>query len=499
MREIADASPWRGRRFCRVNGRDMDRSDLGLVRRASRQSGGHTMAVVRRLIVMLVLGLGGMVPAAHAASTRQVSLQRLATLRVAAPLPLHGFSAAHFPHWRDLDGNGCDARGDALRRAGARVRRAAHRAIRRGIWRDPYTGAIMRRPGIVRVDQLVPLANAWVSGARRWSKARRTRYANDPAVLVVLSRSTDVAKGNLAPGRWQPPRRADWFAYAERWIRIKARYRLTVTAAERAALIGMLDIIPANAGLPRIEGTPQVGETLTATAGAWQGAPLPALSLVWQRCGSAGCVGIVGARGLRYVPGPADAGRRLRVVVTAANRSGRAVAASPLTAPVTSLPDAALPPTLTGTPKVGSILTSTTGTWRGTPPPTLVREWQRCSATSCARIAGATASTYRLLTADVGRKVQVVVTARNTVGSATAISAQTPVIAPADPTPLPPSNTTLPAISGTPRVGSKLTATDGTWSGVPAPTLARRWQRCTTGCANIAGATGTTYTLVAAD
>ena len=59
---------------------------------------------------MLVVALVGMVPPAHAASARQVSLLRLAGLRVTAPLPLHGFTAARFPHWRDPDRNGCDAR-----------------------------------------------------------------------------------------------------------------------------------------------------------------------------------------------------------------------------------------------------------------------------------------------------------------------------------------------------------------------------------------------------
>ena len=154
---------------------------------------------------------------------------------------------------------------------------------------------------------------------------------------------------------------------------------------------------------------------------------------------------------------------------------------------------------ITGTAKVGSTLTSTTGTWTGAPSPNLTRQWQRCTATTCAAITGATAATYRLTAADAGRKLQVVVTARNAVGTATAASVQTAAIAAAASTVVAPTNTVLPAISGTPTEGSTLSVTDGTWGGAPPPTFTRRWQRCTTTCANIAGATGATYRLVAAD
>ena len=240
-------------------------------------------------VLVLVVLLGGVPPAVaapRAASPRQVTLQRLATLHVAAPLSPHGFTPARFPHWRDLDGNGCDAREDALVRAGTHVRRGPRCAIRSGVWRDAYTGAVLRRPGQLAVDQLVPLANAWRSGARRWTRARRTRYANDVAGLVVISRRVDGEKGALAPDRWKPPRRADWFGYAVRWIRIKWKYRLAVTASERAALVRMLDVPPANARVPVITGAHTVGATLTATLGTWQGSPTPILRRQWQRCGT---------------------------------------------------------------------------------------------------------------------------------------------------------------------------------------------------------------------
>jgi mannan endo-1,4-beta-mannosidase len=66
----------------------------------------------------------------------------------------------------------------------------------------------------------------------------------------------------------------------------------------------------------------------------------------------------------------------------------------------------------------------------------------------------------------------------------------------------PPSNTSLPTIAGTAQIGQTLTATSGTWSGSAPITYAYQWLRCNSsgaGCANISGATATSYLLASAD
>jgi hypothetical protein len=63
-----------------------------------------------------------------------------------------------------------------------------------------------------------------------------------------------------------------------------------------------------------------------------------------------------------------------------------------------------------------------------------------------------------------------------------------------------PDNISAPTIAGVARVGETLTADDGTWSGVPAPALARQWLRCDPAgafCTPIAGATGPAFTITA--
>ncbi|MBV8987364.1 MAG: hypothetical protein JO372_02275 [Solirubrobacterales bacterium] len=80
-------------------------------------------------------------------------------------------------------------------------------------------------------------------------------------------------------------------------------------------------------------------------------------------------------------------------------------------------------PVIGGSPVVGYTLSASTGTWSGTAPISYAYQWQRCKP-RCANIAGATRSSYRLGNADKGAKLQVIVTARNRVGSARVISGQ---------------------------------------------------------------------------
>ena len=116
----------------------------------------------------------------------------------------------------------------------------------------------------------------------------------------------------------------------------------------------------------------------------------------------------------------------------------------------------------------------------------------------CANIAGATASTYLLVSADVGSTLRVRVTATNGAGSSSADSAQTAVVTAA---PSSPTNSSPPVVSGTAQEGQQLSASTGTWSGSPT-SFAYQWRRCDSNggnCVNITDATGSNYLLVSAD
>jgi Protein of unknown function (DUF1524) len=172
----------------------------------------------------------------------------LRELEVAPPGSMAGYSREKFPHWSDAEEFGwdvpdtsCDARDAALIRDGRNVRVGEGCDVTSGEWRDPYTGRTYTDPSEIDIDHVVPLANAWRSGASSWSEARRERYANDPTVLLSTEDNANQEKGDKGPEAWKPPNRAIWCDYATRWVRIKASYDLSVNQREKTALEQMLD------------------------------------------------------------------------------------------------------------------------------------------------------------------------------------------------------------------------------------------------------------------
>jgi hypothetical protein len=87
-------------------------------------------------------------------------------------------------------------------------------------------------------------------------------------------------------------------------------------------------------------------------------------------------------------------------------------------------------PTISGNAQVGQTLTASNGTWTSDTSPTYTYQWERCDAqgNACAAITGATAQTYTAQSADLGKTLRVVVTAKNASGSASSTSAQTAAI-----------------------------------------------------------------------
>src|SRR5215218_5989425 len=150
-----------------------------------------------------------------------------------------------------------------------------------------------------------------------------------------------------------------------------------------------------------------------------------------------------------------------------ADRGGRVVAHA------AAVPANTVLPAITGTAKDGQTLTSTTGTWTGSPT-SYARQWLRCdtAGANCTNISGATSTTYVLTATDVGTTIRVRVTATNGSGSANVNSAQTATVVAAAPV-----VSAVPTISGTAKDGQTLTSTTGTWSGTPTITYARQWNR----------------------
>jgi len=166
-----------------------------------------------------------------------------------------------------------------------------------------------------------------------------------------------------------------------------------------------------------------------------------------------------------------------------------------------STPSSTAPPSISGNTTVGQRLTATPGTWTERPA-SYAYQWEDCNSAgaSCTPITGATASSYTLQPSDIGATIVVQVTATNAAGrSAPASSSATAAVQPASA----PVSITAPTIAGTATVGQTLTTTTGGWSGTPPLTYYYQWQLCTTAganaCANITGATTSTYMPATAD
>jgi hypothetical protein len=164
-------------------------------------------------------------------------------LTIAPPGADVGYDRDLFVQWVDADGDGCNTRCEVL----DRQRRIDLPGLPNGGWLSSYDGYTTADTSELDVDHVVPLHEAWLSGASSWDAATRTAFANDldsPELLAVTP-ATNRSKGDQDPASWQPPNRDEWCAYAAAWVRVKARWQLTADEAEIAALRNMLNGCPA--------------------------------------------------------------------------------------------------------------------------------------------------------------------------------------------------------------------------------------------------------------
>jgi len=258
--------------------------------------------------------------------------------------------------------------------------------------------------------------------------------------------------------------------------------RAEVPAGTLAPASGVLQVAAKALTLtpvPTVSGSPVVGATLTAKPGTWAPAPVT-LKYQWYR----GTSVIAGATKPTYKLTTADAGTRTTVRVTGSKTGFTGVSRTSTAVTVVRPLTAAPVPTISGTGVVGTTLTAKAGTWAPAPV-TLKYQWYRGTTA----ISGATAATYKLLTADSGTKVTVRVTGSKSGYASTAKTSAAVTVTGAF------TASPSPTISGTPTVGQTLTAVPGAWA--PAPvTLRYQWYR---GTSVITGATGAAYKLAAAD
>lgn len=152
----------------------------------------------------------------------------------------------------DTDDNGCDAREDVLARdlTDVRYKSAGSCTVESGTLDDPYTGQTIQfvrgrtTSAKVQIDHVVALENAWQSGARDWTTAERHQFGNDPYNLLAVDGPANQEKGSASAAYWLPTNSAYRCQYVARQIGVKDKYHLTVTSAEKDAMLVVLHSCP---------------------------------------------------------------------------------------------------------------------------------------------------------------------------------------------------------------------------------------------------------------
>jgi len=205
---------------------------------------------MRRIVVFLVslaIYAPQVISNTTYAQSYEDSISALNSLEVKGRAPKTGYSRAQFPHWSDLDRNGCDARNDILKRDLTEVIfKAGTRDCKviSGVLLDPFSNKVLAFTSVksaVDIDHLVALSNAWQTGAAYFDRSKRSQIANDPLNLLAVDARLNRQKGDGDAATWLPPHKPFRCEYVSRQVAVKAKYSLWVTAAEKDAITRVLN------------------------------------------------------------------------------------------------------------------------------------------------------------------------------------------------------------------------------------------------------------------
>ncbi|MEU9333109.1 HNH endonuclease family protein [Streptomyces sp. NPDC048290] len=149
-----------------------------------------------------------------------------------------GYERPMFKHWNAgaNPSDGCNTRAEVLiSEAVAAPAVGARCSLTGGEWTSYYDEKLVTAAGSLDIDHMVPLAEAWDSGADEWTAARREAYANDQgaaASLVAVTAASNRSKADQDPAEWLPPAASALCRYTSEWVATKLRWSLAVDETE---------------------------------------------------------------------------------------------------------------------------------------------------------------------------------------------------------------------------------------------------------------------------
>lgn len=255
-------------------------------------------------------------------------------------------------------------------------------------------------------------------------------------------------------------------------------------------LAGVAEAVTVTA--PSISGKAQEGQALTV-ANSTPNPPTAAITDQWEVCAGPTCGSPV-ATGTTYTPSATDVGQSIVVVETATDNSvtpaqTASASSAPTAAVLPAAPVSISPPAISGVAQQGQVLSVVPGSWTNAPT-SVTDAWEVCAGTTCGAVF--TGSTFTVAAIDVGHTIEVVETAANAGGTATATSSPIgPAVPPA------PMDATAPSVSGSAAQGQTLALTQGAWTNSPT-SIVDQWVQCDpigARCTPLPGQVGATYTL----
>ena len=186
------------------------------------------------VIVGVVVGISGLSAPAYGDEERlRAAVRQLPGARETNV----GYDRGKFQHWIDVDGDCKDTRAEVLI-AESREGTTGACVVETGEWFSYYDRETWRDSSDVDIDHLVPLAEAWGSGAKRWTRPTRKRFANDlqdRRALVAVTDKVNQSKGDRDPAEWMP--QYGKCRYLREWVATKLRWSLKANRAEKLELV----------------------------------------------------------------------------------------------------------------------------------------------------------------------------------------------------------------------------------------------------------------------
>ncbi|MER5934414.1 HNH endonuclease family protein [Streptomyces sp. NPDC002054] len=161
-----------------------------------------------------------------------------------------GYQRTSFKHWNagQIPSDGCNTRAEVLLSEATQIPQILPGCkLSGGMWWSYYDAKWITSASALDVDHMVPLAEAWDSGASQWTAERREAYANDlgsERSLVAVSAASNRSKADQDPAEWLPPATEVTCRYLSEWTATKLRWGLTLDIAEQEALTQLAEACP---------------------------------------------------------------------------------------------------------------------------------------------------------------------------------------------------------------------------------------------------------------